>query len=216
MAASPDAAVHRGGFERLTPQQRWAVTATWRAVSPASSETLCDAWDAAGGHRNWHAAAAAAAVAGAAGGDASALADSAAASLSANQVREVWVDAVSEAVSGLRGGAGRIAHSWLVDAALTVDAVLGTRIAAEAAAAALAAMTVHQRTVAARGLVLSLHAAIRPDPLLVLRAVRQAGAFVHRGRCYLLDPAAAAVCDRFTGDTAHRRTGGAWAPAGGG
>ena len=173
---------------RLSPQQRWALTVSWRADAETPAQTMCDAWEAVAGRRDWHDAETAAIAAGALPVDAARLADAAIASLSPNRRREGWIAAAEELAADVAGPAGRRACEWLIDADVTVDPVLGERIAAEAAAAALAAMDPRRRVGAAAAFLRGVNNAQRPDPVLMLRACRQAGAFVHRGRCYLLCP----------------------------
>ena len=182
------ASVYRDPAGCLSPQQRWAVTMSWQADAATPAQAMCDAWEAVAGRRDWHTAEEAATVAGASPADASRLADAAVVSLSPNRRREGWIAAAEELAAEVAGPAGRRACEWLIDADVTVDAELGERIAVEAAAAALAAIDPRRRSGAAAALVRCVNNAQRPEPALMLRACRQAGAFVHRGRCYLLRP----------------------------
>ena len=180
------ASVYTDPADRLTPQQRWAVTATWRAVADSSPQVMCDAWQAVLGIDNWPDAVTAAGVAGAAPTDACLLADAATASVSPNQRRQNWIEAVEGIAAQADSAAGLRCREWLIDADLTLDPVLGERIAAEAAALALANIAPARRLAVAGRLALTLNSSHQPDPGLVLRACRQAGAFLHRDRCYLL------------------------------
>ena len=168
--------------------RRWAVSDAWSSWRSAPG-VLVRAYEAIEGRSDWHSAAEAAVAKGAAGDDAALLADALEVSLSENRTREAWIVSVSAVAEQAAGGNGREAAEWLIDADLTVDAALGCRIAAEAAARCLAAMPALQQARAAAGLLVGLYAAVRPLPELALRATAGCGGFVHRGRCYVLSSA---------------------------
>ena len=76
--------------------------------------------------------------------------------------REAWIINVAETVRAIGGKPGRVAGEWLIDADLTMDPIIGERIAAEAAASSLAAMPPRQCIWEAGRLSQALYGSIRP------------------------------------------------------
>ena len=162
-----------------------AIVGAW-ADMDSDPFVVCEAWEQLACVTNWEKAHEVASVCGLSLEESSLLADGVAASQSANQRREAWVANVADTVKSVGGVSGRIAGEWLVDADVVVNPVLGERIAAEAAAAALTAMPPRQRLWETHRLLNALYGAIRPNTGLVHRCAHLTRRFAYRGRVYLL------------------------------
>ena len=170
---------------RLPTRYHSAIVRAWSDMD-TDPLVVCEAWERLALATDWEQAHLMASSCGLSPEEASLLADGVAVSQSANQRREAWVVNVADTVKSVGGVSGRVAGEWLVDADVVVNPALGERIAAEAAAAALAAMPPRQRLWETHRLLGALYGAIRPNVGLVHRCAHLTRRFEHRGRVYLL------------------------------